>query len=223
MDTVMLLPAVTTAMSIGLGCGACCSPMISVFLSTYVVSHANGIRKGVLSFASFFLGKIISVVALCSVAAGISRQFIAANGFIGSFNLHFTAQLVMSGIGLVMIFRWFIKRRQRKSACQSCHKCGEAESAGGLWPTFLAGIAYGCTPCAPLLMMIGYTFMLPVPLAGVTGGVFGLSSAVSPVLLLVILSGTLSKKMMREIPHCLKWFQLASYIILVVLPFIISK
>lgn len=61
MNTSLMLPAVTTAVSIGLGCGTCCSPIISTFLSTYVVSHSNGVKKGILSFVSFFFGKMVSV------------------------------------------------------------------------------------------------------------------------------------------------------------------
>ena len=50
------------------GGGTCCSPIINTFLSTYVVSHSNGVKKGVLSFVSFFVGKLISVTFLCMVA-----------------------------------------------------------------------------------------------------------------------------------------------------------
>lgn len=70
MDTTILLPAVTTAATVGLGCGTCCSPIISTFLSAYVVSHSNGVKKGVLSFVSFFAGKLISVIT----SAGKDRK-----------------------------------------------------------------------------------------------------------------------------------------------------
>ncbi len=86
-----------------------------------------------------------------------------------------------------------------------------------------AGFTYGITPCAPLLLMIGYCFILPVSLAGVTGVAFSLSSMVSPVLLLVVVTGALSKKMGKEIPDAVKWFRLASYMVLVVMPFFLSS
>ncbi len=54
MNRALLIPAITTAVSVGLGCGTCCNPIISTFLSTYVVSHSGGVKKGVLSFVSFF-------------------------------------------------------------------------------------------------------------------------------------------------------------------------
>lgn len=219
MDIALMWPAVTTAVSIGLGCGACCSPVISVFLSSYVVSHGNGVRTGILSFASFFFGKILSMAALCTIAAAISRQFIGADGYVGPVNLRLYAQLMMSGIGLVMAIRWILAQRKQRNTCDGCHSCGKTQIKDGIWPTFLAGVVFGLTPCAPLLMMIGYTFTLPIVLAGVTGGVFGLASAASPVLLLVIISGALSKKMAQEIPQSLKWFQLLSYLLLMLMPF----
>ena len=86
----------------------------------------------------------------------------------------------------------------------------------------MAGFAYGITPCAPLLLMIGYCLAIPVPLAGLTGVTFGLSSMVSPILLLTVVTGAFSKKMKKEIPETVKWFRLASYVLLMVLPFVVN-
>ena len=88
---------------------------------------------------------------------------------------------------------------------------------------FDGGNHYGMTPCAPLLLMIGYCFTMPVPLAGITGITFSLSSMVSPVLLLVVVTGALSGKMDREIPEAVKWFRLASYVLLMVMPFFVTS
>lgn len=222
MDMTILVPALTTAVTIGLGCGTCCSPVISVFLSSYVVSHGTGIKTGVLAFASFFFGKILSVMVLCTAAAMVSRQFIGADGYIGTFNLRAAAQLAMSGIGLIMVIRWIRKQKKPHGNCHDCKVCGgKAEPDSGMWPTFLAGVTYGFTPCAPLLMIIGYTFTLPVAIASLTGVTFALASAASPVLLLTVISGALSKKMAQEIPKCVKWFQLVSYGLLMLMPFVV--
>ena len=55
-----------------------------------------------------------------------------------------------------------------------------------------------------------------------TGVAFSLSSMVSPVLLLVVVTGVLSKKMRKEIPDAVKWFRLASYVLLMVMPFFLT-
>lgn len=220
MNIALLAPALAVAVSVGVGCGTCCSPVISTFLSTYVFSHAGGIKKGVLSFVSFFFGKMLSVSLLCIAAAFISRQFISEDGYIGSFNLRQVSQMVMSAIGVVMVIRWFLELKRQKN-CGNCKKCGKPEAKSGIIPMLVAGITYGMTPCAPLLMM-GYCLSLPVPLAGVTGIAFSLSSMLSPILLLVIITGALSGKMCREIPGAVKWFRLASYLMLMVVPFLFT-
>ena len=192
------------------------------FLSTYVVSHSNGVKKGVLSFVSFFVGKLISVTFLCMVATAISRQFIGQDGYIGDFNLRLAAQFAMSGIGAVLAVRWLLERKNEHHSCHGCHDCGKLEGKAGVLPMLCAGLTYGFTPCAPLLLMIGYSFTLPVPLAGATGVAFSLASMASPVLLLTVITGALSRKMRQEIPGCIKWFRLGSYLLLMVMPFIIT-
>ncbi len=188
----MFVMALTTAVSVGLGCGTCCSPIMSTFLSTYVVSHSGGVKKGVLSFVSFFFGKMFSVSMLCMIAALFSRQFISDSGYIGSFNLRLFSQAAISVIGVVLAVRWFLELKKQKK-CGGCKECKKTVEKSGFVPMLAAGLTYGMTPCAPLLLMIGYCFTLPVSLAGVTGIAFSLSSMVSPVLLLVVVTGALSK------------------------------
>lgn len=223
MELSIAIPALTTAVTVGLGCGTCCSPIISMFLSTYVISHANSVKKGVLSFASFFLGKLISVSLLCVIAAVVSRQFIAPDGYIGSFNLRLTAQIAMSMVGVIMVVKWVKENTHPHKECKDCHGCRDMKGKTGFLPMLAAGLSYGMTPCAPLLMMIGYSFTLPAPVAGASGIAFGLSSMVSPVLLLVMITGALSKRIIKDIPQHIKWFRLGSYLLLVVMPFVITK
>ena len=218
----MFVMALTTAVSVGLGCGACCSPIISTFLSTYVVSHSGGVKKGVLSFVSFFFGKMVSMSLLCMVAALVSRQFISESGYIGSFNLRLFSQAAMSLMGVVLAVRWLLEMKKQKK-CGGCKECKKTVGKSGFVPMLAAGLTYGMTPCAPLLLMIGYCFTLPVSLAGVTGIAFSLSSMVSPVLLLVVVTAVLSKKMRKEIPDAVKWFRLASYVVLMVMPFFLTS
>jgi len=85
-----------------------------------------------------------------------------------------------------------------------------------------AGLTYGFMPCAPLLLLVGYSYTLPVILAGVTGIAFSLTSMASTLLLLTVIIRTLSEKMHQEIPNFIKWFRLGTYLLLVVMPFIIT-
>ncbi len=214
------LPVFVTAVVVGLGCGTCCGSVVSVFLSSYVISHGNGVKTGISAFANFFFGKILSVTVLCTAASLVGNCFIDADGYIGSFNLRLMVRLVMGGIGLIMVVRWGIEERKQRSGCQNCNSCGGKadELSFGVWPAFVAGMVYGFTPCAPLLLVMGCAFTLSAPLAGLTGAIFSVASAVSPVLFLAVLCGALSGRMAREIPKYVKWFRLASYVLLIVMP-----
>ena len=128
----------------------------------------------------------------------------------------------MSAICAVMVIQWFLELKKRK-ACGGCKGCGGQKGKSGFIPMLMAGLTYGMTPCTPLLLMIGYCFTLPVHLAGMTGIAFSLSSMVSPVLFLVVVTGALSQKMGREIPDAVRWFRLASYFLLMVMPFLLAS
>ena len=154
-------------------------------------------------------------------ASLVGRQFMDKNGYIGSFNFRFAAQIAMGMTGVVLVCQW-IRENRKKESCRHCHGCGKGQGKSGALPMFAAGLTYGFTPCAPLLFMVGYAFSQPVVYAASAGIAFGMASMLSPVLLLVVVTGSLSKKMSKEIPSQLKWFRLASYLMLLVMPFIIS-
>lgn len=157
------------------------------------------------------------------MAAVISRQFISPDGYIGNFNLRLFAQTAMSMVGIVMTVKWIIENTKLQRVCKDCHGCTKPQGKAGFLPMLAAGLTYGMTPCAPLLLMIGYSFTLPVSLAGASGIAFSLSSMVSPILLLVVITGALSKQIAKEIPQHMKWFRLGSYLLLVIMPFVITK
>lgn len=214
-----LFTSIALAFSVGIGCGTCCSPFVSAFLSTYVISHTAGAKKSLLAFAGFFGGKLLSVSALCLAASLLGRQFIGADGRIGTFPYWLAVRLLLCAFGVFMVGRWFYE--QKKGAGQ-CGHCGGCENKAKLYPMFIAGVLYGITPCPPLLMMLGYAAALPASTAVVTGASFGLASMVSPVLMLAVILGLLSKRVRAEIPGFLRWFRLASYVLLVILPFTIT-
>jgi len=222
MGLTLLLPVLATALSVGLSCGTCCSPAVSVFLSSYIITHAGGMKKSLLAFFSFFIGKVIAVVLLCGLAALIGSQFIDAAGDVGGVNLGQLMELAMIALGLVLIGKWLLDYKNKANRSSSCSGCGgekknritDAQGAKGLLPLFSAGLVYGASPCAPLLMMMGVAATLPLATAVLVGGVFAAASTLTPVLLMVLLSGVLSGKIAKEIPRQLQWFRLASYVLL---------
>ncbi|MBC3803304.1 hypothetical protein GH808_02445 [Acetobacterium fimetarium] len=213
MDLTLLLPVLATALSIGLGCGTCCSPAVSLFLSTYIIAHAGGMKRSLWSFLIFFIGKVTAVVLLCALASLIGNQFISAAGMIGSFNLRLILELAMTAMGLWLIGRWLVHYRQPDAHCAGC--TGEKSvPAKGFLPLFAAGFAYGASPCSSLVMIIGVCATLPLTTAILVSTVFAAASTLTPVLLMLMLSGVLSGKIAREIPRQLPWFQLGSYVLI---------
>ena len=85
---------------------------------------------------------------------------------------------------------------------------------------FLSGFIYGATPCVPIVGILGYYAVLPMDIALITGIVFGFSSILTPITLMAFISGAASKKIVDEIPEYLKWFRLAAYMILLIMPFV---
>lgn len=125
-------------------------------------------------------------------------KFPQYNGAIGAALI--AEQIAMSMVGFSLVIRW-VRENSKKESCRHCHGCGRADGKSGVIPMFTAGFIYGCTPCALLLFMMGYAFTQPIAFAAAAGITFGMASMVSPVFLLVVVSGSLSKRMRAEMPN----------------------
>ncbi|MDR3310416.1 MAG: hypothetical protein LBS90_03590 [Oscillospiraceae bacterium] len=72
MMTLSLLISMATAaagagVTCGVTCGACGSPLTNIFLSSYLFTHSGKLRRSILSFFAFFIGKTASVIILRAV------------------------------------------------------------------------------------------------------------------------------------------------------------
>lgn len=210
----MLGTALSAAASVGLGCGSCCGTTASSFLAVYILSEGGGFKSSLKHVGGFFLGKILAVCSITALCAAIGSVFIDENGYIGGFDLHYAMSLVMLASALYLIGKWFMERRK------TCAKCGgkcSSKSFSRVIPSFTVGLAYGATPCAPLLMVAGYAITLSVPGALLLGTVFALASSLSPVLLIFGLSGVLSGKIRSQLGRVMPWIQLGVYILFFIL------
>ena len=220
MGLTLLLESVTTAASVGMGCGTCCGSGISAALYGYLTTHARDIKQSLRAFLDFFLGKLLAVVALCCLAALLGRSILDAEGRLLGVRISIFVDALMLGMGIWLLVGW-VRERRGHAACKSCGHCGTNATEPMEKPSCLAllgmGFGYGISPCAPLLLMTGYAATLPVGTAAALGGVFAAASTVSPALLLLLLTGVLAGKMRKEIPQFLTWFRLACYILLIVL------
>ena len=217
----LLLQGTMAGASVGMGCGTCCGSGISAFLFGYLTTHTKGIRQSVRAFLSFYLGKVMAVTALCLAASLLGTQLLDERGILFGINVHLATEIVMGGMALWMIIGWI--RARKKKGCTSCghcqepHPAGEYSEQGGKASTLMLwtmGCLYGISPCAPLILMLGYAVTMPAYAAALTGTVFALSSTIVPTVLLLVLSGILSPKIIKEMPEYLDWLRLAVYILL---------
>ena len=218
MGLTLLAQSAATAASVGMGCGTCCGSSMGVVLSGYLMTHARNFAASLRGFLMFYLGKIMAVMALCGAASLAGSQIIGEDGIVFGVSVRAIVDAVMLCMGIWFLIRWILESRGHTI----CHHFGsneKAETSDGrvslpaLWSM---GVGYGISPCAPLLVMAGYAATLPLGVALAIGGVFAVCSAVSPVLILLLVTGVLSGRMYREIPQHLRWFQLGCYGLVIV-------
>ncbi|MGN0483009.1 MAG: sulfite exporter TauE/SafE family protein [Lachnospiraceae bacterium] len=214
-----LAQGASAAVSTGLGCGTCCSPGITAFLSGYTMTHAKNTRQSFAAFFWFYFGKVAAVVAVCVMTSFLGKEILEENGTIGGLDIRFCVNLVMAVVSVVCIIRWILEKCGKITKCKSCHSCQETTqtdahmSYAALWGL---GAGYGITPCAPLIFMAGYAATIPVWSAAVSGLLFALASSISPMLMLCVLTGFLTGPLRKEIPQYLQGLRLICYVLLLV-------
>lgn len=221
MGLTLLLESMTTAASVGMGCGTCCGSGISAALYGYLTTHARDLKQSMRAFLDFFFGKLLAVVMLCCLAALLGRSVLDSDGRLFGLRIAVIVDILMIGMGLWLLIGW-LRERFGHRFCHSCGHCsadektdlGTEKPSSGL--LLGMGFGYGISPCAPLILMTSYAATLPVGYAAALGGVFAAASTVSPALLLLALSGVLAGKMRREIPAYLTWFRLGCYVLMIV-------
>jgi hypothetical protein len=213
MGTTLFFQSLINMISTGLGCGTCCSPYISVCLSTYTMSHAQSVKKALKIFLDFFLGKLSAVVLICILTSLLGKRWITKDGHIGNFDLHHFVEIGLLLIGVLLLCRWVFQYKKNTGAKISCGTCKVQTFSG--WPACGVGFICGTTPCTPLLLLIGYTVMLPLWESVILAFVFTAASSLSSMLFVVFIGGILSQKMYEEIPKYVSWIRLFCYILFV--------
>ena len=201
----LLLTGAGTGLTCGVSCGACGNPMVNVFLAGYLFTHTGQLRKSILTFLAFHLGKAISVMGMCALISALGSAIVDDSGNLFGIPLQKCVYAAMLVFMLVLIVRWF-----RVETCSG--HCRHAASDRFL-PMLAYGILSGLSPCASLVVVLGYASALTAMEAVLVGLCFSLANSLIPLLLLVALTGLLSKEMYKEIPTKIKYFQLATYIL----------
>ena len=198
--------AVLSAASVGIGCGAGCGSAASAFLTTYVITEGKGVPSSLRQILSFYLGKVLAVLLVCLTGSLLGRSFIAADGTVAGFPLNRLQYGMMLVAAFWLLYSWI---RERKG-CSSCRHCAASVR---LIPSFAVGWAYGLSPCAPLIMVLGYATFLSAGEAIVLGLIFSVASSLIPSLMVLIFSGVFSSQLKKQLGRMLPWIQLIIYMV----------
>jgi sulfite exporter TauE/SafE len=208
------------AMAVGLSCGTTCSPLVTLFLTTYTIGRFNNMRQGLRAFGYFWAGKMAVVCVLAFLSAVLGRAIIGQNGQIVSFDprLVMDGCLILTGSCLLAGMFWGKRKTSACSDCNaSCRRMADPIPVKGRWALVAMGVAYGITPCAPLLLLLLIVAMLPpVPAIG-AGLVFSIANSVSPLLVQTTLAGFVSQKTQQEIPQLMRIFQITVCVFFIIL------
>jgi sulfite exporter TauE/SafE len=166
-----------------LGSGPClgfCAPILTGFIATYKPS----LKKALVSYLSFSSAKLISYMilgALCGVFSGLLKSSL----FISYLNI---VSIILGFFVLLIGILTFIFKDPLGSKCCSFF------SKGNLTNASLLGLLAGFSPCLPLLGILNYIIIIShSPFEGLFYAlIFGLGTSISPVILLVGLSGKLA-------------------------------
>ncbi len=203
---MLLSQAIASAAAVGIGCGAGCGSSASAFLTTYILSEGKNLRYALSHVAAFHIGKLLAVIAVCVTGSLAGQAFIAESGELAGFPLRKLVSVVLVAAALWLLWTWAKERK----GCKSCRRCsGKSRRV----PSFAVGMAYGLSPCAPLLMVLGYSVLLPVHDALLLGTIFSLASSLIPAVFTLVLSGALSAGISAQLGRYLPWFRLILYVV----------
>ena len=132
----LLLESMTTAASVGMGCGTCCGSGISAALYGYLTTHTKDVKQSVRAFFDFFLGKFSAVIFLCCTASVIGKSVIDDSGRIFGLKAALIVDTVMLAMGIYFLTDW-IREKYGKHSCKNCKGCitqfKNRKSIFGIW------------------------------------------------------------------------------------------
>ncbi len=205
-----LLIGITSGMS---HCSVVCAPVVS----TYIMGAREGALKGLRSFAVFTVGRVF----VCAVL-GLASGYIGTTLFGVESDLQYV-RLVYSSV-LILVGLLMLVRPVRTNCRQSKEKIrvfGFFSQRLAFNPTahlLIMGMAFAVIPCPPMGAALLYSLETPsVIYSGILMALFGIGTAISPLIIICALAGWFSGKIKTEAPHYRMLFQRLSGTILILL------
>ncbi|WP_155310406.1 sulfite exporter TauE/SafE family protein [Desulfosarcina ovata] len=193
-------------------CAVFCAPAVS----TYIMGSRQGLREGFKSFTVFSAGRVF-MCAMLGVAVGL-----IGGAFIGRAKAFEYSSIIY---GWVIIFIGGLMLLSPVCAC----RWTEDKNRWPAWlpgrfafnPSthlFVMGAALAIVPCPPMLVMLLYCLkMQSVMSSSILMLLFGIGTAVSPLLIISMAAGWFSGKIKTRVPQYRMMFQKISGVILILL------
>jgi sulfite exporter TauE/SafE len=195
-------------------CTASCLPIVT----SYIAGVGAGFGKGVKITLIFNSGRVLAyalIGGLIGLFSGLFRLFISDSA-ISPFQVY--SSLAFGSVTIVIGISIFLKAR-RPCYCnvQDTKKMVAVRKTGRFgfdFGAFSLGLSRGLIVCPPLIALLIYSLPFASPLGSVGIAVlFGLGTAISPILLLGGLTGWL----LNKAPLFRKWISIAGATVLVAL------
>jgi sulfite exporter TauE/SafE len=190
-------------------CTSACLP----FVSSYIAGIGAGFRKGITTTLIFNLGRV-AAYALLGAAVGLFRFAISENS-VTPFQ-HYSS-LAFGLVSIILGISILLKTRSSKHDCHAPSvpiKTVKKTIRGFDFGAFTLGLSRGFVLCLPLLTLLVYSAAFASPFESVALAVlFGLGTALSPILLLGGVTGWL----LNKAPLFQKYIAIAGAAILIIL------
>ncbi len=189
-----------TALFMGITAGIShCSVMCAPVVGTYIMGSRPDVRSGIKSFAVFTAGRVFVYAALGMVSGVIGRSFIDSENGLRYAGWFYSVVLV--SIGLLMLARPV----QKGCGCRKENGVSAFLSRRFAFnPTahmFAMGAAFSMIPCPPMTVMLVFSLGMPSAFSGgVVMSLFGIGTALSPLLIICALAGWFSGGVRRGAP-----------------------
>jgi len=196
-------------------CTASCLPI----LAGYIAGVGSGFKKSVKLTFIFNSGRILAyavIGAIIGLFGGLLRFFVTDTA-ISPFQVYSSLGF---GVVTIIIGGWLLYKARKPSCDCSNHSSsnkivmGKVGRYGVDFGAFSLGLTRGLVICPPLVALLAYSLPFSNPLGSVGIAVlFGLGTALSPILLLGGVTGWLLSKA----PMFRKWISIGGGVILIAL------
>jgi cytochrome c-type biogenesis protein len=171
-----------------------CTPTCLPYIAGYIAGINAGFRRGITATVTFNLGRI-TAYAIIGAAVGAFK-------FVLDESLTITLQSYMSiafsivtvAIGVLLLVRY------KEPACNCAAEAKTVPGKQGFtsrfdFSAYTLGFSRGLILCAPMLALVGYAIVYASPVDSVLlATLFGVGTAVSPIILLAGATGWLLNK-----------------------------